>query len=66
MDWRARCVTEEQVRLWALQMFIGAFPQTWSPISWSARATSRPIEVDYSDDDVVNDIIFALKDLETK
>ena len=47
MDWSAGRVTEEQVRWWALLMFTGAFQ----------------IDVNYSDDDVVNDVIFELKDL---
>jgi hypothetical protein len=63
MDWRAGRVTEEQVRSWALLMFIGGFPDTRSRVSWSVHFTSQPIDVDYSDDDVVNDIVFELKDL---
>ena len=63
MDWREGRVTEGQVRWWALLMFTGGFPDTRSRGSGSAGATSQRIHVDYSDDDVVNDIVFELKDL---
>ncbi len=63
-DWRDGRVTEAQVGSWALLMFLGGFPEG-SPVSTpvQADATEEPIHVDYSDDDVVNDVIFELKDL---
>ena len=62
-DWRARKLTDEQVRWWALLMFAGAFPQEWTPYSWRLHHGSPPIQVDYSDDEAVNEIVFQLKDL---
>jgi hypothetical protein len=60
-DWRARKLTDEQVRWWALLMFAGAFPDRWTPYGW--HASTEPIVVDYSDDEEVNEIVFRLKDL---
>jgi hypothetical protein len=62
-DWRARKLTDEQVRWWALLMFAGAFPDDWTPYGWHLHAFSQPIDVDYSDDEKVNEIVFRLKDL---
>jgi hypothetical protein len=62
-DRRARKLTDEQVRWWALLMFIGAFPDEWTPYGWRFNASSHPIDVDYSDDDEVNEIVFRLKDV---
>lgn len=62
-DWRDRKLTDEQVRWWALLMFIGAFPDEWNPFGWHSHAWSQPIHVDYHDDEAVNDIVFELKDL---
>lgn len=62
-DWRAGRLTDEQVRWWALLMFVGAFPQEWSPYGWHFHASAQPIHIDYSDDEDVNEIVFELKDL---
>ena len=62
-DWRARKLTDEQVRWWALLMFAGAFPDEWTPYGRWFHASSQPIRVDYSDDEAVNEIVFELKDL---
>ncbi len=44
-------------------MFVGAFPQEWTPYGWRSHFSSQPIHVDYSDDEDVNEIVFELKDL---
>ena len=63
-DWRAEHLSDEQVRWWALLMFIGAFPDEWTPYGWHANFHSaQPIHVDYSDDERVNEVVFRLKDL---
>jgi hypothetical protein len=63
-DWRARKLSDEQVRWWALLMFAGAFPDEWTPYGWRFHASSaQPIVVDYSDHDDVNEVVFRLKDL---
>jgi hypothetical protein len=62
-DWRDGKLTNEQVHWWALLMFVGAFPEEWTPYGWHAHFSSQPIDVDYSDDDEVNEIVFRLKDL---
>jgi hypothetical protein len=62
-DWRAQKLTDEQVRWWALLMFAGAFPDEWTPYGWRFHGSSQPIDVDYSDDEDVNNIVSRLKDL---
>jgi hypothetical protein len=62
-DWRARKLTDEQVRWWALLMFAGAFPDDWTPYGWRLRTPGQPIDVDYSDDEQVDRIVSRLKDL---
>ncbi len=62
-DWSARKLSDEQVRWWALLMFAGAFPEEWTPYGWRFHAWSQPIDVDYSDNEDVNEIVFRLKDL---
>jgi hypothetical protein len=62
-DWRTGHVTNEQARWWALLMFIGSFPEQWTPTNWSVHNSSQPLDVDYSDDEVVNEIVFRLKDI---
>lgn len=64
-DWRAGRLSDEQGRWWALLMFVGAFPEEWSPYGWRFHAKRRgqPIDVDYPDDEQVNEVVFELKDL---
>jgi|ERR1700694_2565328 len=62
-DWKAHRITDEQVRWWALLVFIGAFPQDWSPTGWLVRVPLREIDFDYSDDEAVNEAVYRLKDL---
>lgn len=62
-DWESSLLTDEQVRWWALLMFIGAFPEEWTPIGWKIHHSSQPLDIDYSDDADVNDVVFWLKDL---
>jgi hypothetical protein len=62
-DWRVGKITEEQVRWWALLMFVGAFPQEWSSTGYRLRGPIKEIDIDYSDDDAVNEVVFRLKDL---
>jgi len=62
-DWRDGKLTNEQVHWWALLMFVGAFPEEWTPYGWRSHFSSQPIQVDYSDDEDVNEIVFELKDL---
>ena len=62
-DWQANKVTDEQVRWWALLMFAGAFPEEWTPYGWRVQTSAQPIDVNYSDDEEVNGIVFRLKDL---
>jgi hypothetical protein len=64
-DWRAGRVNDEQVRWWALLMFVGAFPDEWSPYGWRFHAARKgqPIYVDYSDDEQVNEVVNELKDV---
>ena len=63
--WNSGTVTTEQVRWWAIFVFLGGFPQDWSPSGWVASYTAQtqPLEIDYADDDLVNEIVFRLKDL---
>lgn len=61
--WESRLLTDEQVRWWALLMFIGAFPDEWTPIGWKIHHSSQPLDIDYSDDADVNEVVFLLKDL---
>jgi hypothetical protein len=44
-------------------MFIGAFPEEWTPVGWKIHHSSQPIDIDYSDDADVNEVVFRLKDL---
>jgi hypothetical protein len=44
-------------------MFAGAFPDEWTPYGWRLHASSQPIDVDYSHDEQVSEIIFRLKNL---
>ena len=60
-DWRDGKLTDEQVHRWALLMFVGAFPEEWTPYGWRSHFSSQPIPVDYSDDADVNEIVFELK-----
>ena len=60
-DWRAGLVTDEQVRWWALLLFVGAFPQEWSPYGWHFHASAHPIHIEYSDDEEVNEVVFRLQ-----
>jgi hypothetical protein len=46
------------VRWWALLMFIGAFPEERTPIGWKIHYSSQPLDIDYSDDEDVNDVVF--------
>jgi hypothetical protein len=62
-DWRDGRLTDEQVRWWALLMFLGAFPDEWSPRGWRVGSSSQPIEFDYSADEEVNEVVFQLKEL---
>jgi hypothetical protein len=62
-EWRDGQLTDGQVRWWALLMFAGAFPEDWRPSGWHTHHTSQPIDVNYSDDDVVNEVVFELKDI---
>ena len=62
-DWESSLLTDEQVRWWALLMFIGAFPDEWTPIGWKIHHSSQPLDIDYSDDEDVNEVVFRLKDL---
>jgi len=62
-DWERGLLTDEQVRWWALFMFIGAFPEEWTPIGWKTHFTSQPLDIDYSEDEDVNEVVFRLKDL---
>src|SRR5256885_10966354 len=62
-DWRAGLVTDEQVRWWALLLFVGAFPQDWSPYGWHFHASAQPIHIENSDDEEVNEVDFRFKDL---
>jgi len=62
-DWRARRLTDEQVRWWALLMFAGAFPDDWTPYGWRLRQPGQPLDIDYSDDEQVNEVVSRLKDL---
>ena len=61
-DWRHGAVTAEQVHWWALLLFVGAFPQEWSPFGWRSRG-GRPLHINYSDDEAVNEVVFELKDI---
>lgn len=62
-DWRDGRLVDEQVRWWALLMFIGAFPDEWSPKGWKVHFSAQPIDFDYSDDDDVNEVVFQLIEL---
>jgi hypothetical protein len=62
-DWRDGRLVDEQVRWWALLMFIGAFPEEWSPKGWKVHFSAQPIDFDYSDDEDVNEIVFQLKEI---
>lgn len=64
-DWRDGLLTDEQVRWWALLMFVGAFPEEWSPYGWRFHAARRgqPIHVNYSHDEALNEVVFELKDI---
>lgn len=60
-DWRAGRINDGQVRWWALLMFTGGFPVDWTP--YGGHFPGRPIHVDYSDDEEVNEVVFDLKDV---
>ena len=60
-DWRAARINDGQVRCWALLMFTGGFPADTTPHGW--RLSDRPIDVEYSDDEEVNEVVFELKDV---
>lgn len=62
-DWESGLLTDEQVRWWALLVFIGAFPEEWTPIGWKVHHSSQPLDIDYSEDADVNEVVFRLKDL---
>ncbi len=62
-DWRAGLLTDAQVRWWALLLFVGAFPQEGSHHGWHSHASAQPIDIEYSDDEEVNEVVFRLKDL---
>jgi hypothetical protein len=61
--WERGLLTDVQVRWWALLMFIGAFPEEWTPIGWKIHHSSQPLDIDYSDDEDVNDVVFRLQEL---
>jgi len=42
-------------------MFTGGFPVDWTP--YGGHFPGRPIHVDYSDDEEVNEVVFDLKDV---
>ena len=45
-------------------MFVGAFPQEAPSGDWFAPfSPAKPVDIDYSEDDVVNETVFRLKDL---
>jgi len=46
-----------------LLLFVGAFPQEGSPRGWHSHASAQPIDIEYSDDEEVNEVVFRLKDL---
>lgn len=62
-EWRDGQLTDDQVRCWAWLMFAGSFPDDCRPHGWRADRSSQPIDVDYSDDETVNEVVFDLKDL---
>jgi len=62
-DWDSRLLTDEQVRWWALLMFIGGFPDEWTPIGWKIHLSAQPLDIDYSDGADVNEVVLGLKDL---
>jgi hypothetical protein len=62
-DWRDGALSDEQVRWWALFLFIGAFPTEWSPYGWRLGGTGQPIDINYSDDETVNEVVHELKDI---
>jgi hypothetical protein len=62
-DWRDGRLVDEQVRWWALLMFIGAFPDEWSPNGWRTDSSSQHVDFDYSDDEEVNEVVFQLKEV---
>ena len=53
-DWEGGLLTDEQVHWWALLMFIGAFPEEWTPVGWKVNHTWQPLDIDYSEDADVN------------
>ena len=63
-DWRDGALSDEQVRWWALLLYVGAFPAEWSPFGWRlGRSANQPIVINYHDDEAVNDVVFELKDI---
>ena len=44
-------------------MYIGAFPDEWTPVGWEIHHSSQPLDIDYSEDADVNDVVFQFKDL---
>lgn len=44
-------------------MFIGGFPDEWTPIGWKIHHSSQPLDIDYSEDADVTEAVFRLKDL---
>jgi hypothetical protein len=61
-DWRDGQLTDDQVRCWALLMFHGAFPDDGRPPGWRAHSRGKRLNVDYSSDEAVNEVVFDLKD----
>jgi hypothetical protein len=61
-DWKAGRLSDEQLRWWGLFMFVGAFPQEWSPTGWRLTGPIQEIDFDYSDDEAVNDAVFRIKE----
>ena len=62
-DWRDGNLTDDHVRCWALLMFVGAFPDDCRPQGWRPDRSGQPIDIDYSMDETVNEVVFDLKDL---
>ena len=44
-------------------MFTGGFPDEGRPYGWRIHHASQPIDIDYSEDEMVNEVVFRLKDL---
>ena len=44
-------------------MFAGSFPEYWTPYGSYTHYSSQPIDIDYSSDETVNEVVFRLKDL---